>query len=164
MTAFLATYLLYAVALGAVVAWLLAPRARKVVFALAAALSAAVVGVLVKVLGTVWTDPRPFVVDHTTPAISHSADNGFPSDHTALATAIALTVLIRNRVVGAVLVVLTVMLAIARVAAQVHHVPDVLAGVGAGAAAALVGGWLASRLGSVVDRRWPALSGGRPAA
>ena len=70
-----------------------------------------------------------------------------------------MTVFIRNKAIGAALLVLTVVLAAARVAAQVHHVPDVLAGAGAGIAAALAGGWVAERLGSAVDKRWPALSG-----
>ncbi len=159
MVAFLASYLLYAVALGAAVTWLVSPRARKLSFALAAALAAGAVGVLVKVMGAVWTDPRPFVVDHTTPAIAHSADNGFPSDHTALATAIALVVLTRNRIAGVVLLVLALVLAAARVAAHVHHVPDIIGGLGAGAVAAAVGVRLASWVAPAIDRRWPALSG-----
>lgn len=161
MTAFLASYLLYAVAAGAVVVWLLSPRTQKLAFALAAVFAAAVVGILVKLMGAVWPDPRPFVVDHTTPAIAHSADNGFPSDHTALATAIALVVLTRNRLAGWVLLVIAVALGAARVAAQVHHVPDIVGGVAAGVLASLAGIWLACRLAPVLDRRWPALSGGR---
>lgn len=162
MTALLATYLLYAVALGAALAWLWSPRPGKLSFALAAVLAVAVDSVLVKLLGALWTDPRPFVVDHTTPSIAHNADNGFPSDHTALATAIALVVLTRNRLVGALLLVLAVVLGVARVAAHVHHVPDILGGLGAGVVAAASGVALARLIASPIDRRWPALSGAVP--
>ncbi|HET8766698.1 MAG TPA: hypothetical protein VFM86_05165, partial [Pedococcus sp.] len=71
-----ATYALYAVALVAAVSWLRSPRQTKAPYAVAAVLAAGLVGVLVKVAGTAWTDPRPFVVDHTTPLIAHSVDNG----------------------------------------------------------------------------------------
>ena len=42
--------------------------------------------VLIKVAAAIYTDPRPFVVDPSIePLFAHPADNGFPSDHTALA-------------------------------------------------------------------------------
>lgn len=144
-----ATYALYAVALGAAFAWLRAPRPDKVPFAVAGVVAAALVGILVKVAGTLWTDPRPFVVDHTTPLVSHNADNGFPSDHTALALAIALVVLARDQAIGVCLVVLALLLGAARVAAHVHHVPDILGGVVVALLAA-AGGVLA---GQLVERR-----------
>ena len=87
---------------------------------------------LVKVAGTAWTDPRPFVVDHSTPLIAHSVDNGFPSDHTALAAAIALVVLAWHRRTGVLLLLLAAVLGASRVLAGVHHVPDVVAGYALG--------------------------------
>lgn len=134
-----ASYLLYVVALGAGLAWLRTPRDERLPFAVAGAAAAVAVGVLVKVAGALWTDPRPFVVDHVVPIISHGADNGFPSDHTALAFAVSLVVATRDRMVGAVLLVLSLLLAVARVAALVHHVPDVVAGAAIGAVAAYLG-------------------------
>jgi undecaprenyl-diphosphatase len=147
-----ADFALYAVALGAVVAWLRGPRTEKLPFALAAVIAAAAVGVLVKVAGLIWVDPRPFVVDHTVPLIAHNADNGFPSDHTALATGIALVVVWWHRRFGLALVALAVLLGAARVAAHVHHVPDILGGLAAGllaaAAAVTLAPWLATRIGA----------------
>ena len=127
-----ATYALYAVALVAAVSWLRSPRQTKAPYAVAAVLAAGLVGVLVKVAGTAWTDPRPFVVDHTTPLIAHSVDNGFPSDHTALAAAIALVVLAWHRRTGVLLLLLAAVLGASRVLAGVHHVPDVAAGYAVG--------------------------------
>jgi hypothetical protein len=62
-----ATFALYAVGLGALLAWLRAPRLDKPAFAVAGVVAAAAVAVGVKVAGMVWTDPRPFVVDHVVP-------------------------------------------------------------------------------------------------
>jgi len=143
LVAFAATYLLFVVAAGAVLAWVMARRPDRVPFAVAGVVAAAVVGILVKVAGMVWTDPRPFVVDHVRPIIQHGVDNGFPSDHTALAFAVSLVVLTRNRTVGLVLLVVSAVLGAARVAALVHHVPDILAGVLIGVVAAGVGLWAA---------------------
>ena len=127
-----ATYTLYVVALVAAVSWLRSPRETKGPYAVAGLVAAGLVGLLVKVAGAVWTDPRPFVVDHSTPLIAHSVDNGFPSDHTALAAAIAVVVLVWHRRTGAVLVVLAALLGASRVLAGVHHVPDVAAGYAVG--------------------------------
>lgn len=134
-----ASYLLYVVALLALAAWLRSTRPDKIPFAVAGLVAVALVGVLVKVASALWVDPRPFVVDHTRPLIAHSADNGFPSDHTALAMAVALVVLARDRLLGAVAVMLAVLLGAARVAAHVHHVPDILGGAGIGVLAAAAG-------------------------
>ena len=58
-----AQYALFVVALGAAAVWLRAPRAEKVPFAVAALVAMVAVAVAVKLGGTLWTDPRPFVVD-----------------------------------------------------------------------------------------------------
>ena len=47
------------------------------------------IGVIALILGHLYYNPRPFVVGNFTPLISHSVDNGFPSDHVLLASAIA---------------------------------------------------------------------------
>jgi undecaprenyl-diphosphatase len=144
-----ANYALYAVALGALLTWLRVPRPEKVPLAVAAVVAVLLVAVGVKVAGIVWTDPRPFVVDHTAPLIPHPADNGFPSDHTALATAVAAVVLLWHRRAGALLLALAVLLGAARVGAHVHHWPDIIAGFAIGivcaALARLVAQWAVPR-------------------
>jgi membrane-associated phospholipid phosphatase len=78
----------------------------------------------------IYTDPRPFVVDLSIkPLFAHPADNGFPSDHTALAATVALVVMMYRRWLGAALLAAGIVLGAARVAAHVHHVPDIAAGV-----------------------------------
>ena len=146
-----ANYALYAVALGAVGAWLLTPREGKLQLAVAAVLAAVAVLVAVKVAGAIWVDPRPFVVDGRLPLIPHAADNGFPSDHTTLATAIAVVVLSVRRWWGAALLALALALGLARVAADVHHVPDIVGGMAIGALCAAVGVLLARRVVASLD-------------
>ena len=49
-----------------------------------------------KTLGSTLT-PRPFVVQHVAPLFPRDADNGFPSDHTLLATFFAVCVFFYSR-------------------------------------------------------------------
>lgn len=86
-------------------------------------------------------DPRPFIVDHFTPLIHGSTDNGFPSDHTLLASFLAYVVLRYERTLGSVLFVVAAVGGAARVATGVHHMTDV---VGSFVIAAI--GYMAGRL------------------
>jgi undecaprenyl-diphosphatase len=155
---FVADYALFIVALGAVVSWLRTPRQEKVPYAAAVVIAVVLVAVAIRGLGALWVDPRPFVVDHTTPLIAHNADNGFPSDHTALATAIAAVVFAWHRRVGAALLVVALLLGASRVAAHVHHVPDIVAGIAIGLVAAAIGVLVARRI------PWERMSWARSAA
>jgi len=141
-----AQYGIFVVAAGALVVWLLCSRHEKVALAVQAVVTMIVVAVLVKVAAALHTDPRPFVVDpHLHPLFAHPADNGFPSDHTALASGIALLVTTYRRWIGLALVVVSVAIGVSRVAAHVHHPQDIAAGLVIGLLAALVG-WLSWRL------------------
>ena len=132
-----AQYALFLVALGGVVAWLLVDRRDKVPLLAQAVLAVVLVALLVKAAGSLHTDPRPFVVQPSLhPLFPHPPDNGFPSDHTGLATAVALVVTRYRRALGIVLLLVAVAIGAARVAAHVHHVQDIVAGVLVGAVAA----------------------------
>lgn len=88
-----AQYLLFLILVAAAVIWLFLPRPDKVGLAMQAVVSLAIAVVLVKLAGAVHADPRPFVVDPSIkPWFAHPADNGFPSDHTAVAATVALVV------------------------------------------------------------------------
>lgn len=83
---------------------------------------------LVAVLaGHLYFNPRPFVVGNFTPLIPHVADNGFPSDHVLLVSAVSAVVMYFNRRIGLILWILTILVAISRVYVGVHHLVDVLA-------------------------------------
>jgi undecaprenyl-diphosphatase len=146
---------LYVVAALAVVVWLTVPRAEKVAMAVEMVVGLVAVAVLVKVAGAVHTDPRPFVQDPSLhPWFSHPADNGFPSDHTAVAAVTSFVVVRRRLVAGTCLLVITAMIGAARVLAHVHHVQDVVAGglIGLVAAGAGALAWRALRGATPVRR------------
>jgi undecaprenyl-diphosphatase len=135
-----AQYGLFVVAAGAALVWLLVSRREKVVLAVQAVVTVVAVAVLVKVAGALHTDPRPFVVTpRLHPLFPHPADNGFPSDHTALASGVAMLVTRYRRWIGLALVVLSVGIGASRVAAHVHHPQDIVAGLVIGAVAASAG-------------------------
>ena len=149
-----ATYGIFVLPLAAALVWWGAPPREKVTMLVAGALTLALTGISIKLAATSWADPRPFAVDGHRPLIPHPADNGFPSDHTTLAAAIAVTVMAWRRWVGAALLLAAGVIGAARVSAHIHHVPDVVAGLVIGTVCAVVGVLLARRaVGFVVARR-----------
>jgi membrane-associated phospholipid phosphatase len=145
---FAAEDLLYVVAALALVVWLVLPRPDKVALAVEMIVGLVAVAVLVKVAGAVRVDPRPFVTNpRLVPYFTHVADNGFPSDHTAVAALTSFLVLRRRPLAGIGLLALTVLLGASRVIAHVHHPQDIVAGLVIGLVAAALGvvAWPATR-------------------
>lgn len=81
------------------------------------------------IAGNLYNNPRPFVADHFTPLIAHASDNGFPSDHVLLVSAIAAILFFFHRKIGGALLLISVLVAISRVYVGVHHPIDVIASV-----------------------------------
>ena len=145
-----AQYLLFGLALLAGLTWLTLDRPGKVRLAVEAVVGLALVGVFIWIAGAVHVDPRPFVHDPaSSPLFPHPADNGFPSDHSAAAGLLTVLVLQYRRTLGVVVGVGAVLIAVARVAAHVHHAQDVVAGLALGALA----GALAILITTVLVRR-----------
>jgi undecaprenyl-diphosphatase len=125
-----AQYLLYLILAAAAVIWLYLPRHEKVGLAVQTILSLVILVVLIKVVAGIHADPRPFVVQPSIrPLFAHPADNGFPSDHTALAATVALLVMMYRRWLGALLLAASIVVGAARMAAHVHHGQDIVAGL-----------------------------------
>ncbi|MDE1919127.1 MAG: phosphatase PAP2 family protein [Patescibacteria group bacterium] len=99
---------------------------RMAFFAIPAGLFALALGTLANHL---YFDPRPFVALHFTPLVPHAPDNGFPSDHTLLVSAVAMIGTLWNRRLGIVLWALALLVAIGRVYVGLHHVLDVAGSV-----------------------------------
>jgi undecaprenyl-diphosphatase len=74
-------------------------------------------------------DPRPFVSGAVVPLFQHSADNGFPSDHTTIGATLAFIGYIYSKKVGLVMISLAVAVGVARVLAHVHSWIDILGGI-----------------------------------
>jgi undecaprenyl-diphosphatase len=145
---FVAEYLLYAMAVAFAAIWLFAEdRPGKVRLLVSAVIGLVLVLVLIKLAAAVHDDPRPFVQNPALhPLFPHAADNGFPSDHSAAAALIAMLVWLRHRWYGSLLAVCAVLIGAARVAAHVHHVQDIVAGLLIGALAAWLAGVVAAWL------------------
>lgn len=131
--------------------WLRLPRPKKWELLVWLVLGGAAVLVLIKVGGALYYDPRPFVTQHIAPLFAHPPDNGFPSDHTAASMFAAVCVLFYSRRWGAVLVVISVLIGVARVVAHVHRPVDILAAAAIAVAAAL----LTRPVARWLTRRWP---------
>jgi undecaprenyl-diphosphatase len=135
-----AQYLLFGLALVAGLVWLTLDRAGRVRLAAEAVLGLAVLGLGIWLAGTLHVDPRPFVQDPSVhPLFPHPADNGFPSDHAAAGGLMTALVLRHRRTLGVLVGIGAVLVAAARVAAHVHHVQDVVAGLLIGFAAGGIG-------------------------
>ncbi len=78
------------------------------------------------ILNAVVQDPRPFIVQGTTPLIPSSTDNGFPSDHTLLLSATAAITMTVNPWAGVTGLALALLVGLARVYAGVHHLADIV--------------------------------------
>ncbi|MBC7565134.1 phosphatase PAP2 family protein [Candidatus Saccharibacteria bacterium] len=123
-----AQYLLYALLLIAFI-WLVTFTGKKkwriVMFAVAAGL----ISILLAKVGAYFiSDPRPFT-QGLVPLFSHAPDNGFPSDHTLLAATLAFVVAVYSWRLGTVLFVGTLAIGGARVAANVHHIADIIGAI-----------------------------------
>lgn len=82
--------------------------------------------VVSRILAHFYYDPRPFVTGHFKPLFFHIPNNGFPSDHTLLGSAIAMVIFYFGKKTGALLLALTFLVGLARVLAGVHHFIDIL--------------------------------------
>lgn len=86
-----------------------------------------------KLIGTIYqpASGRPFELLGASPAASFLDNPGFPSDHVLFCAAIVLAVWFetRQRTIAAVLLILTVAVAVGRVLALVHSPLDVVGGL-----------------------------------
>ncbi|MCX5699287.1 MAG: phosphatase PAP2 family protein [Candidatus Omnitrophica bacterium] len=117
---------LYLLVIVIAFAWfLIQPKPRKKEILIIAGICLPLVFVISKIVGYLYYNPRPFVVGHFKPLIYHSADNGFPSHHELLVSAIAAMIFIFSRRIGLVLWILALLVGFSRVYAGVHHLIDI---------------------------------------
>src|SRR5215510_2374500 len=121
-----ATYLYLLAVLLALRYFLPLPRQKKKEIVLFGLITLPVMYVISKLAGLLYYDPRPFVASHVPPLIPHEPDNGFPSDHVLLLSAIASILFPFSRKTSATVFSLAILVGIARVYAGIHHPIDVL--------------------------------------
>ncbi len=143
---FAANYLYLVQLLVALVWFLRQPRVRQAQIIAFGVVFLPLVVLVAEGIGLFYHDPRPFVVGHFTPLIPHSPDNGFPSDHSLLTSAVATLVAYFDLPLGLLLWVLAAGVGAARVYAGIHHPIDVLGAFGFSVAL--------SPLARLVARRW----------
>jgi undecaprenyl-diphosphatase len=148
LISWIAQYLLWVMVAGFAAVWVLAEHRRgKLELAAQAVVGLVFALVFLYIAKSVHHDPRPFVENpQVTPLFGHGRDDGFPSDHSIAAGLIATLVLVRHRVIGLAFSAAAIAIAWARVAAHVHHLQDVVAGLLLGALAAIVAIVVAGRL------------------
>lgn len=138
----IAKYFIVLAALVIIAVWLKVSTPEKKRFIVLAIVGAIFSLVLAKIGSKLYNDPRPFVAGHFTPYFSHAADNGFPSDHTLLASFLAFTTWRFSRKAGVTIFVIAILIGLSRVIAGVHHSVDIIGSI----VFAFVGVWLASLL------------------
>lgn len=141
--------LLYGAAIVAL--WFLARPygATKWKLASASGLVAAAVAMMTnQVISHLWERPRPFTAHAAATHLlsAPSPDPSFPSDHAAVAFAIAFAVLAYSRRGGYLFLAAATVIALTRIALGMHYPSDVLAGA--------VVGWASAVLVTTVGRPW----------
>jgi len=81
------------------------------------------------IAGHLYYNPRPFVLENFKPLIPHQPNNGFPSHHVLLISAISAVIFFFSRRVSLLLWILTLFVGLSRVYTGVHHIVDVVASV-----------------------------------
>lgn len=103
-----------------------------------AVLTAVLSLVAVMIIQQFYVHQRPFVVrSDVVLLVKHSADASFPSEHAAVAFALAAGVAVYRFRLGLVLLALAVLIAFARVYVGIHYPGDVLGGAAIGIGIAL---------------------------
>jgi len=139
-----AKYLPFVFALVLVGLWL-SWRSRNQRGAFLAGVSALIALGLGQLIGKAFPRPRPYLSHAVNQLIPRSLDTSFPSDHAILGFAVAVMVWRYNRRVGAALLVLATLLAIARVFVGAHYPSDVLGGALLGALTSMALDYLSVR-------------------
>lgn len=124
-----AQYLYLVIVLTSIVYIYRQPREQQKKIILCAVIALPVTYLVAKIAGLFYYDARPFIVENFTPLLSHANDNGFPSDHTLLSSAIATVIFIFNRKVGVALIVIAFLVGMARVFAGIHHLTDIFGSI-----------------------------------
>ncbi|MBP7060561.1 MAG: phosphatase PAP2 family protein [Candidatus Moranbacteria bacterium] len=121
-----AQYLYLVIVIAALLFLLIVPKQRSSEVLVAAFFSLPLTYIAAKTLSLFYFDPRPFVVDHFVPLLSHAADNGFPSDHTLFSAALAAVIFAFHRKLGLALYSVAFLVGLSRVAAGIHHLTDIV--------------------------------------
>jgi undecaprenyl-diphosphatase len=123
---FCAQYLLYIVLLFLILQWVLGDN-RKKTTALKATLVALISLGIGQIIIAFYPHPRPFMLGIGRKLIEHMPESSFPSDHMTLFSAIAITYMLSKRyIIGSLLLILSCLVAWARIYLGVHFPFDMI--------------------------------------
>lgn len=150
ITIFCAKYLLVVSVVLILFIWARLSKDKKIAFIIYLAMAGLFAYLIAKIGSALFYDPRPFVSKGISPLIAHSADNGFPSDHAWFTATLAAFLWKYSKNLAYLAGLVAVVVAIARVHANVHSPIDVIAGLIIGVVAVylstIVGPWAQSKL------------------
>lgn len=126
---FAAEYLIVLIVLFASVNFLKLEKQKKKEMFVFATIALPIIFIFSRLASKLYFNPRPFIVENFIPLVFHSNDNGFPSDHTLLATAVAAVTYFFNKKIGIILGLLAILVGLARVIAGVHHLVDIFGSI-----------------------------------
>ena len=122
---FIAKYLFVLAGIIALVWFWKLPKEKKKEIIIFGVITLPVIYIISKIGAWLYFDPRPFVVGHFTPLIPHDPDNGFPSDHVLLISAIASIIFPFSKKVSASVWTIAALVGISRVYIGIHHSIDI---------------------------------------
>jgi undecaprenyl-diphosphatase len=135
---FFASFFIYFLFLGLIILWFADGKIKKeqVVHALLACTIAWSIAFLIKHF---FPTLRPYMVNGgETDVFARPVDGAFPSGHTVLAFALAVTVFMHDKKIGSLFLVSALLIGIARVLANVHYPIDIVGGAFLGTIVAVV--------------------------
>lgn len=138
MIEFFATFFIWFLFVGLGILWVIDGKIKKeqVIHALFACLFAWTIAFLIKHFFPTF---RPFVINGgSVDVFLRPTDGAFPSEHTTLAFALAVTVFMHDRKVGWFFLASALAIGIARVLANVHYPIDIVGGALLGTLVAVV--------------------------
>lgn len=126
---FFVEYVVFIIVIIAFIYWLTLPNKLKLRMFVFGVIIALVTFILTRIGSALYYDSRPFVDAGIQPIVPHANNNGFPSDHTALAFSAAASVFYMNKRLGAVLLLLATLVGISRVLGYIHSIVDIIGSI-----------------------------------
>lgn len=125
---FFATFFIWFLYAGLIILWFVDGKIKKeqVIHALTASFIAWTIAFLIKII---FPTVRPFMINGGgVDVIIRPSDGAFPSQHTALSFALAVTIFMHDRKIGWYFLIGALVIGTARVLANVHYPIDILGG------------------------------------
>lgn len=124
---FAAQYLIFIIVILGVAYFLHRPSREKRELVVFTFITLPIIYIISRICSTLYFNPRPFINNEFLALIPHKANNGFPSDHTLLSSAVAMIIWHFNKKIGSFLMVLALLVGLSRVYVGVHHYMDIFA-------------------------------------